>query len=110
MAITDPEKVRPLVSNADKLPDDVFRNAWDAAENYVETRVEYPTGTDEGGNPILPPAALVEAVVLLTARYLQRRNSPDGFIGLGELGVARVPVTDRDVDRLMAPHLRVVIG
>ena len=106
--ITDKAKVRASVG-AEKVPDDVFTEKWEAAEGYVADRVTYPT-TNDAGEEIPPPAALVEAVVLLTARFIARRNSPDGFVGLGDLGVAQVPVSDRDVNRLIAPWRVQVIG
>lgn len=72
----------------------LVKTAWEAAEAYIGERTEY-----EGD----PPAGLVQAVNLLTARYLARRNSPDGVVGMGDLGPARVPLIDRDVERLMDP-------
>lgn len=58
---------------------------------------------------IEPPADLVLVVMLLAHRYLARRNSPDGLAGLGEGLVGRVPVSDRDADRLMGPWLPVIV-
>lgn len=110
MSITDKDKVQVDVG-AQAVPADVFEACWEAAEAYVSERVEYPTDPDpDTGEVPAPPASLMRAVTLLTARYLARRNSPDGFIGLGELGPARVPLSDRDVDRLIAGWRRVVIA
>lgn len=72
-------------------------DAWRAAEAYVQERTMNP---DESG---LPDENRVMAVNLLTARYLQRRNSPDGIVGMGDLGPARVPFSDIDVERLLNP-------
>lgn len=70
-------------------------DAWLAAESYVGERTAPPDG--------YVPDDLVMAVNLLTARYLARRNSPDGMVGLGDLGPARVPYSDTDVERLLNP-------
>ncbi len=75
--------------------------AWKAAEQYVADRCRW--SSEEA------PASLVEAVKLLTARYLARRKSPDGLIGMGEF-TARVPVIDGDVRALIGPYRRVVLG
>lgn len=96
MSIAELEDVQAWVGGH---PDsDQVRTAWEAAEAYVAER----THVDEGPSP----AALVQAVYLLTARYLARRNSPEGFVGLGDLGPARVPINDRDVERLIDPWRR----
>ena len=80
--------------------------AWAAADAWVAARVRYRP--DASGVDV--PGDLVKAVVLLTARYLARRNSPDGFLGMGEFGPARVPINDRDANSLIAPYRRVVFG
>lgn len=77
-------------------------SAWKAAEQYVADRCRWGDGT--------APDALVEAVLLLTGRFLARHNSPDGLVGGGELGPARIPALDRDAERLMQPYRRVVFG
>lgn len=83
--------------------------AHQAAEAYIADRCVIPElVTDENG-PV-PPAALVQAVRLLTARYLARRNSPDGTLGMSEFGVGRIATIDRDVQQLIAPYRRVVFG
>lgn len=102
--ITDPDRVKAWVG-AERVPADVFDDAWGAAERYVTDRVS-PRPDDE----TTPPADLVLAVNLLTSRYLARRNSPDGMVGLGDLGTVQVPFADADVKRLLAPYLPVVFG
>lgn len=82
--------------------DPLLVQAWQSADSYISERVDYPT-VDDAGQPLPAPAALVEAVCLLAARYLARRNSPDGMVGVSDLGPARVPTIDRDVERLIDP-------
>ncbi|WP_041707505.1 hypothetical protein [Acidipropionibacterium acidipropionici] len=81
-------------------------NAWRSADAWVAARVRFRPARPGWGTP----EDLVQAVRLLTARYLARRNSPDGFLGMGEFGPARVPINDRDVNSLIAPYRRVVFG
>lgn len=82
--------------------------AWEAAEGYVASRARWP-GMDDGAEP---PAPLVLAVKLLTARYLQRVNSPEGVVGMDAegLGAVRVPRVDVDVEALIDPWRRVVFA
>ena len=75
---------------------------WAAAEAYVADRCRWPEDTR--------PDGLVEAVLLLTGRFLARHNSPDGLVGGGELGPARIATLDRDAERLMQPYRKVVFG
>lgn len=100
---------------------DEVRAAWLAAEQYVADRcrwVPVPQVTDDGlpkvddeGEPVLgAPASLVQAVKLQAARYLARRRSPDGLVGMGtELGPSRIPITDRDVQDAMGSYRMVVV-
>lgn len=74
----------------------------DAAEAYITRRCRIPEGT--------PPADLVEAVRLLVARYLARRSSPDGTLGMSEFGAGRIATIDRDIEGLIAPYRPVVFG
>lgn len=109
MAITTPERVKVWLGGT--WPEGVFSDAYKAAESYVGTRVRYPTEPDPLTGVVPPvPDALVLAVNLLTARYLARRNSPNGLVGLGDLGAVPVPGTDIDVKTLIAPWRVVVFG
>ena len=78
--------------------------ARDAAERYVGNVCRIPADLEQ------VPADLVQAVRLLVARWLARRNSPDGTLGMSEFGVGRISTVDRDVLQLIAPYRRVVFG
>lgn len=84
----------------------VVEQAYEAAEGWVGKRVRWEIIPVDPPTPA--PDDLVQAVRFVTARYLARRNSPDGMIGMGDLGVARVPVTDADIRSLINPYRRVV--
>lgn len=92
--ITTPEQVTRWLGNPNIDPA-LITDAWKAAEAYVGERVMWD-GT--------PPDSLVLAVDMQTARYLERRNSPSGIVGMGDLGPAQVPFSDIDVERAMNPH------
>lgn len=109
MTITQPDQVKKSVGYPVTADDAVFQVAWKAAEGYVSTRCTWLT-TDANGNALPAPDELVQAVVLLTARYLDRRNSPNGLVGLGDLGAATLPSQDVDVKALIGPYRSVVFG
>jgi len=44
------------------------------------------------------------------ARLYARRASPEGLVGLGESGIARIPPYDRDIDALEAPWRAMVLA
>lgn len=50
------------------------------------------------------------AVLLWVNRLQSRRNSPDGIVGVADLGVATVRSFDADIARLLAPSRNVVLG
>lgn len=104
MPITDPERVKKWLGEqgVDRLDEEVFADAWAGAEAYVDARTIWePIEVGDGQQVV--PADLVQAVNIQTGRYLFRRTSPDGMVGLGELGAVRMPYTDADVERLIAP-------
>jgi hypothetical protein len=60
---------------------------------------------------LLPcPADVQYATLLWTNRLLSRRNSPDGVVGVGDLGVATISRADRDVAQLLSPWTEPVIA
>lgn len=56
------------------------------------------------------PTDVLYAVLLWTNRLLSRRNSPDGIVGVADLGVATIAKADRDVLQLISPWLEPVIA
>ncbi len=75
-----------------------------AADRHVWNKVTL-TGTDA----VTTPHDVVEAVHLLTSRYLARINSPEGVSGMDEMALQITPM-DRDVLSLIAPYRAVVFG
>lgn len=85
------------------------QQAYLAAEGAVASACRWPA-IDPYGMPAPVPEALVQAVVLRTARYLARRESPTGVLGVGDFGPVRIASVDRDIEELEAPWRRVVFG
>lgn len=111
MPITDQTTVEAWVRTnkvGGSTAPDQFARAYLAAESYVLDRCEWPGQDNEPSEAA--PGSLVLAVCLMTARFLARRNSPDGVVGFEEIGVMALPGTDRDVERCMAPWRKVVLA
>lgn len=96
-------------NSAGPLSDDNIAAAYNAAEAFVAARCRWPA-TRSDGTAIPAPPDLVLAVCLLTARYLVRRNTATGIVGIDELGGMQVPGIDPDVLRLMNPWRKVVFA
>lgn len=56
------------------------------------------------------PNDVLYATLLWTNRILSRRNSPDGIVGVADLGVATIAKADRDVLQMLSPYLEPVLG
>jgi len=56
------------------------------------------------------PQDVLYATLLWTNRLLSRRNSPDGIVGVADLGVATISRQDRDVLQLLSPWLEPVLS
>jgi hypothetical protein len=52
------------------------------------------------------PELVEHAIVMLAARLYRRRFSVGGFEGFGDLGLARVPALDPDIEDLLVRYLR----
>lgn len=48
-----------------------------------------------------PTPDITLGVLRLAGRWFNRRRSPDGLIGAGELGNSRIPSFDADIERLL---------
>lgn len=56
------------------------------------------------------PTDVQYAVLLWTNRLLSRRNSPDGIVGVADLGIATISRYDRDIAEMLSPYVEVVIA
>jgi hypothetical protein len=74
-----------------------------AAIAYVEdARAGDFNFTGTPGSLLPSPGPDIElGTVRLAARWHNRRRSPDGMLDMGELGNARIPTGDPDIERLL---------
>lgn len=116
MALTTAEVVASVLKTDATTA--AFLKAYKAAERWVAKRCTWQTVDVEqddgnGGTVTVQQPVdvedLVQAIILLTGRYMARRNSPDGLVGMGELGVMRISAIDRDVRDLVAKNRRIVL-
>lgn len=63
-----------------------------------------------GVDPYFVPDDVYLAALMRGARLYARRASPEGLVGLGESGIARIPPYDRDIDALEAPWRAMVLA
>jgi len=87
------------IDPADMIDDTAIGEGLAAAVQQQQQALVMPVGW---------PDDLRLACLLRCARYLARRNSPEGIVGFGDFGPARVTTVDRDVAALEAPYLPVV--
>lgn len=97
-------RLRVRMSNFSAEQADVMQRAFDAAHSYVVAHSE----------PELREANVIvfeEAVLVLAARLWDRRNSPAGVAGWGDIGAVRVASVDSDFNMLMGQlHLPGIAG
>jgi hypothetical protein len=56
------------------------------------------------------PYEVQYATLLWVNRLLSRRNSPDGIVGVADLGIATVSRADKDILQMLSPWLDQVIA
>jgi hypothetical protein len=115
------KEVRSLLRlQPDPTEDGIIQTALSAAVDYGVGRMGNSWWTFQDGTqawlPTYPPDATDvpdrahEACLLHAARLYRRRDSIDGTLGFGDLGVVRVGRTDADVDGLYGSVGPVVFG
>jgi len=97
---------------SDDTADDVaLQESLDAALAAQRRAVCYPV--DGFGDPVFTDD-LTLAAMLRAQRYVARRNSPEGVVGMsgagGDFVAARVPSFDADVLHLESPYLRIPVA
>lgn len=99
------QDVKDDLGVADNRDDVALAMALEAAIAYVEGPLGRAGEFNFTGDPAsllpTPDRALFLGTVRLAGRWHNRRRSPDGLIDMGELGTARVPSVDPDVERLL---------
>jgi Phage gp6-like head-tail connector protein len=93
----------------DPASDPLVEQARLAAIDYVTGRVDTALpGFDPGAQTI--PDGVHQACVIYAGRFYRRRDSLDGTIGWGDMGVVRVGVKDNDAEALLARWLKVTVA
>lgn len=97
------QDVKEYVGVSDNRDDATLIAALDAAVSYVE---DVLAGSYNFiGDPLsllpAPSPRVVQGTLLYAFRLHNRRRSPDGTIDMGELGAARIPSNDPDIERLL---------
>jgi hypothetical protein len=101
-------EVRSLLRlQPDATEDGIIGTALAAAVDYGNRRLNLGGGWIEDGT--LPDAAH-EACLLHAARLYRRRDSIDGTLGFGDMGVVRVGRVDADVEALYFAVSPMVFG
>lgn len=90
--------VRTDLGLFDTRDDEPIAACLDAAQTFVES-VRSDRGPFYGSGPA--GADLWLGTVRLAGRWHTRRRSPDALVSMGDLGAARVPAFDSDIERLL---------
>lgn len=86
----------------DERDDEALQRMLDASVAFVQSvrpRINYDH--DPLSERPAPGADLVLGTLRLAGRWYTRRRSPDGLIEMAELGSARVPSFDPDLEKLL---------
>jgi hypothetical protein len=86
----------------------VTAQALAAAIDWVTMRAD-PAWTTPG-LPGFLPAGLFQAALLDACRGYRRRDSVDGTVGWGDMGIVRVGPKDPEVEKYLSPYLAVVFA
>lgn len=97
------QDVKDYVAVTDNRDDVTLATALNAAVAYVENALAgaYNFTGDVLSLLPAPTNAVVQGTLLYAARLQNRRRSPDGTIDMGELGTARIPARDSDIEQLL---------
>ena len=97
----------------DTMDDDAIQANIDAVD--AKFRKMLNVWSPVVSQPIAPspdpfPADVTEAGLLYVNRLLSRRNSPDGVVGVSDVGTSTILPTDSDIKRLLGPYLLTVLA
>lgn len=95
------DDVKAWLKVTDTIDDVAISNGLMAAQANMARRLAFPVTTD--GAAVVDDDLFL-GCLLRTARYLARRNSPDGLVGFADFGPARVARVDADIETLERPY------
>jgi len=101
-----PPPLADLKSDMNDIVDDrndvALQRVLDASVSFVEgVRPQFNYDADPLSDLPDPTADLALGTLRLAGRWYTRRKSPDALVAMGELGSARIPSFDPDIDRLL---------
>jgi hypothetical protein len=91
----------------DTTDDAVIAEQLAAAIAWVTNRCVVTTVTP--GDPAFLPDQLYAVALMEAGRLYRRRDSVDGTIGWGDMGLVRVGPKDPDIETLIAAYLNIVV-
>lgn len=94
----------PASTGADDDFDALLGQLLDTATEAIDGHCDRRFGPTADDPDATVPPAVHTACLMLASRLWDRRKSPHGVLGTGELGVIRVTGVDRDVEQLLLPH------
>jgi hypothetical protein len=97
------QDLKDYVGVSDNRDDATLATALEAAIDYVSGVL---AGSYNFTGDLLsllpePGSRVVQGALLYAFRLHNRRRSPDGTVDMGELGTARIPSNDPDIERLL---------
>jgi hypothetical protein len=96
------QEIRDWLRLSDSIDDIALEDGLRAAVEHQQRTLRFPESgyTDD----------LRFACMLRVARYLARRNSPEGIVGVGDFGGIQIASSDRDIYLLESAHIKQVIA
>lgn len=90
------------IDEGDTRDDEVLVRQLAAAVAFVQrVRPGFNYDSDALSDLPAPTADLELGTVRLAGRWFTRRRSPDALVAMGDLGSARIPSFDPDIERLL---------
>ncbi|QFU87876.1 phage head-tail connector protein [Amycolatopsis sp. YIM 10] len=90
------------IPESDTRDDAVLAQQLAAAIAFIQrVRPEFNYAADPLTELPEPTADLELGTLRLAGRWFTRRRSPDALVAMGELGSARIPAFDPDIERLL---------
>jgi hypothetical protein len=107
----DEYKAWARIDATDTTDDAAISEAVAATMEVLEERAPYGFVIDpDTGAPEPVPHRIHQAGLLLANRLMARRNSPDGVVGVSDMGTARILSYDADINALISTKEEMVLG